>query len=89
MKVKARDIIPGWPKGRSTWAYTPSRWDTEWAKVYCMQPEAMVELRENVKYHEQQQKMVNTFLERKLDESLWECPLWRYSVIPIDRRSRG
>jgi hypothetical protein len=36
MKVKARDIIAGWPKGRSTLPEWPLSWDIQTGSIYVI-----------------------------------------------------
>lgn len=57
VKLKARDIIPGWPKGRTTvsgdrWLNYPPWW-RNWSE----------EEFQNIRYHQQQAAMARKFLE--------------------------
>lgn len=71
MKLKARDIIPGWPRGRSTitcysndlWKY--SRWNDYWFLIKRISADSLVDLKQDYNYHQKQQEMVNRFLTRK------------------------
>lgn len=68
-KIKARDIIPGWPRGRSTvsWIYQP------WQCINCwwsftslnMSDEMKESLQLDIIYHAMQQAMVNEWFEGK------------------------
>jgi hypothetical protein len=68
--MKARDIIPGWPRGRSTWAHAPSRWDLEGFDfgqnrlAWRDRVRKCSDLKVDVIYHEAQQRMVNAYFER-------------------------
>lgn len=81
MKLKARDIISGWPRGRSTGCFTDCRDDLffyrmRWTNPRCPEiPLLLSDLEANIAYHETQQAMVTAYLER------WRLP-------PLDARMR-
>lgn len=61
--MKARDIIPGWPRGRSTSA--PEKWHwIEWP--WRIDEDDIL----NRNYHAQQQAMVTAYIERPLREAI-------------------
>jgi hypothetical protein len=64
MKIKARDIIPGWPKGRSTTASFDNHcWEyfDVWPKS-CLHTDGMKEQMQLERlYHQMQQAMVNEY----------------------------
>lgn len=60
-KVKARDIVEGWPRGRSTSTLSlPERWMLDWP---MNREEGCHELIREIEYHESQQRMVNEYFE--------------------------
>jgi hypothetical protein len=69
--VKARDIIPGWPRPRSTSTFPcPTRDDMRlWICFFGPPSNARLECWEHMlAYHEGQQRMVNQWFER------WRTP---------------
>lgn len=65
MKLKARDIIPGWPRGRSTADMWPDWKSVDMGEVFWPnRAEKIAELKLDREYHEAQQQMVNEFIER-------------------------
>jgi hypothetical protein len=87
VKIKARDVIAGWPKGRSTSGFSTTRLDLTFivavrsgrGRFLTANPEAdcafLKELEAGVLYHEAQQRMVNEFLER------WRTPDKTHAVV--------
>ena len=81
MKMKARDIVEGWPRGRSTGTFIDSIDDLAWYRMrwtaYAYNPlkgeheliaqRHLDDLMANVLYHQAQQKMVTEYFER------WRC----------------
>jgi hypothetical protein len=63
MKLKARDIIAGWPRGRSTSAFTITRADLEWLQ-FVNRARRFDEMIASVEYHEAQQRMIDDYFER-------------------------
>lgn len=72
MKLKARDIVPGWPRGRSSsssfvsnlWQYADFLKEMSFWTAYHMfgvSPDTVKYLISNAEYHQQQQKMVDEF----------------------------
>jgi hypothetical protein len=67
--VKARDIIPGWPRGRSTvvlwpdWECAPWLWLTNWKSA-----EGYADWAADREYHEAQQRMTTRFLTERFHE---------------------
>lgn len=63
-KTKARDVIPGWPRGRSTEIRT--RWDSDWLWVFNRplydNSDRVLDKERNRVYHLHQQTMEDTFL---------------------------
>lgn len=66
MKVKARDIIPGWPRGRSTSAQSPSELGEIGFMIFgrsYWQPgdftHLALDIIANVQYHQRQAEMLN------------------------------
>jgi hypothetical protein len=72
MKVKARDIIPGWPKPRSAscWSY-----NVYWLPWFPSLDERLADEQATRAYHKEQQRMVTAWLER-----------WRHP--PMDEQMR-
>lgn len=76
--MKARDIIPGWPKSRSMSAFTPHRGLAFWFRlVRADDPRELADLMANIEYHEAQQRMMNAHFEK-----------WRTPEEPIPWRDR-
>lgn len=63
MKVKARDIVAGWPRGRST-VVLWSNWELLWFLTRTPKSEKFFALGLEVAYHEGQQEMQNAYFER-------------------------
>ena len=64
-KIKARDIILGWPRGRSTADMWPDWKMADMLEVFRPdQIERIAEAKLDAAYHEGQQEMVNRFIER-------------------------
>jgi hypothetical protein len=58
--MKARDIIPGWPRGHSTSAPFPTetpmwRLGTDWGEV----ADRLIDSEDNRKYHAEQERMMH------------------------------
>jgi len=70
VKLKARDIIPGWPKGRSTSTFILNRDDLVWCLWLnrANYHKSFFEMKASVEYHEAQQRMMNGYFER------WRTP---------------
>jgi hypothetical protein len=71
MKIKARDIIPGWPRPRST-----SSWDYLVAYFlyfprFLRDERFHRDVQANYEYHQAQQLMVTQFLEEPLNRMLF------------------
>lgn len=66
MKIKARDIIPGWPRGRSTesWKIHQYKFLDVWWLNIIISKEMKESLKLDVLYHQMQQAMINEWFAR-------------------------
>jgi len=91
--MKARDIIPGWPRGRSTTvAFENERWSWPWysfGNMWRMRDQSYSETESRlradyeaeVEYHRKQQEMVDVY-------RYYEGALWMRSVVSDEEKFR-
>lgn len=91
MKVKARDLVAGWPRGRSTGTFIDTRDLLEfcrwrWTNTKCPEiPLLLADLEQSVAYHEGQQRMVDAFFAAW--RTLPPASLVRYSYFPSELKT--
>lgn len=76
--MKARNLIPGWPCGRSTIPSPPMQRADEWLMSAGLPHMPIDELKAEQQYHNTQQEMVDDWFER------YRNPLRHVSVIRDD-----
>lgn len=91
MKIKARDIIPGWPKGRSTspcHALWESMDDPTFMMYIFRKPDKFIlELRLDFLYHKMQQAMINKWFARhRLGDTIHDKSLkWYVHCFQVEK----
>ena len=92
MKLKARDVVAGWPKGRSTSIFLPDRYELAWFRFAVSRStyselrfeiadrQRWLDLQQTVEYHEAQQAMVDRhFQERYRPWSITDDPAFIFA----------
>jgi len=78
MKIKARNIVPGWPRGRSTMpAYEQWAYDVWFPFMRQTRDHRSMELERSLsrQYHEGQQKVFDGYFESKMCDCMVDAGL--------------